>query len=63
MTTITIENVKGLSKTQFKDLEDLLNWAGNYFIEKAPLSEEIIKKYEEAKKEKDSPTSSFQEAL
>ncbi|MCF6270207.1 MAG: hypothetical protein L3J41_10875 [Melioribacteraceae bacterium] len=51
MTIITIKNDEKLSRTQFENLEDLLNWAGSYFIENLPLSEEIIDMFVQSQKQ------------
>jgi hypothetical protein len=63
MTTITIKNGEKLSRTNFENIEDFLNWAVDYFVEDKPLSVDIINKCEKAKIEKKSSNSSFIEVL
>lgn len=59
MTTITIKNGKKLPKTDFESLEELLDWAVDYFQEETPLSPETIQKAKNAKEEIKSPHSTF----
>jgi len=63
MTTITIKNGEKLPKTDFDNLEELLDWAIDHFQEEESLSASTIKKAKAAKKEISSPTSSFRQVL
>ncbi|MBK5212981.1 MAG: hypothetical protein JJE55_04895 [Flavobacteriaceae bacterium] len=62
MTTITIKNGKKLPRTDFESLEELLDWAVDYFQGEVPLSPETIQKTKDAKKELASPDSTFRPA-
>lgn len=59
MTTITIKNGRKLPKTDFESLEELLDWAVDYFQDETLLSPETIQKAKDAKKEIISSNSTF----
>ncbi|NOX84589.1 MAG: addiction module protein [Chlorobi bacterium] len=57
MTTITIKNVKNISRTEFEDWEDLLDYIKHIVkAENFELSSEHIKILEEREKEADNAT-------
>ncbi len=59
MTTIKIKNGKKLPKTEFESIEELLDWAVDYFQDEKPLSADTIKKAEIARNEISSVNSTF----
>jgi hypothetical protein len=62
MTTIKIKNGEQFSKTDFENLEDLLDWAIEHYQENQSLSPEVIKKAAKAKREIESANSTFRPA-
>ena len=63
MTTITIKSGEKLSKTNFDNLEELLDQAIDHFQEEEALPSSTIKKAKAARKEISSLTSSFRQVL